>query len=277
MSLLRRLATITATSAIALAGMHTALALPVWVPTLEMPYPAPVIGGERDIRDTTSSRTTADGWVLHVEKLDEAINFSPALDGGYTTGEAFGTLTGKSWIDGAGSEELQGAYFETGYQIGCGVDVSDGADVQVAGVVGVSPSVGVQPSASVTPEAGVQAGPNVQVDLSSGAATAGAQAQADAGVSSTVGVDSEAKVDAKGEVAPTVSAHLNPGGVTTITLAGYDMDLGKLRASGGFTGAHLQINGCVGPVSVRSFVSLSTRTATSADSVAVYGDARRIR
>ena len=68
-----------------------AVALPGWVPVLETPYPGPVVGGERDIADSTATRTTADGWMLHVDKTDEAINFAPALDGGVTTGEAFGT------------------------------------------------------------------------------------------------------------------------------------------------------------------------------------------
>lgn len=123
----------------------------------------------------------------------------------------------------------------------------------------------------------MQAGPHAEVTLPSGTATVGAEAQGDAGAKAGVGVDSEAKVDSKVEVAPTVAFKLNPGGVTNITLAGYNMNLDKKRAAGGFTGAHLQINGCAGPVSIRSYVSLSTVTETSVDAVAVYGDARRIR
>lgn len=257
--------------------MGTALALPAWVPTLQFPYPGTVVGGERDIPNRAASRTTADGWVLNVEKIDEAINFAPALDGSYTTGEAFGTLTANSFITGNSDEPLLGAYFETGYQIGCGIDVSSGADVEVASVVGVSPSVGISPNAQVGVDAGVQAGPHAEVTLPSNTATVGAQGQGDAGVNATAGVDSEASVDARGEVAPTVAFHLNPGGVTTIQLAGYDMNLEKKRAAGGFTGAHLQVNGCVGEVSIRSYASLSTVTETSVDTVAVYGDARRIR
>ncbi|KAB3519018.1 hypothetical protein GC425_09820 [Corynebacterium sp. zg254] len=258
-------------------GAGSAMALPAWVPVVEFPYPGPVVGGERDIADRHVARTTADGWVLHVDKVNEAINFAPALDGGVTTGEAFGSLSGRSWIDGASDEELTGAFFETGYQIGCGVDVSDGADVQVAGVAGVSPSVGVAPSAEAGVDAGVQAGPSVQVSLPDGSGTVGADAKGDAGAKFGAKVNSEAKADSRFEVAPTVNFSLKPGGVTNVTLAGYDMNLDKKRAAGGFTGAHMQINGCAGPVSIRSYVSLSTVTDTSVDSVAVYGDARRIR
>nr|WP_276124394.1 MspA family porin [Corynebacterium lactis] len=236
-----------------------------------------MVGGEREIPNRQVVRSTVDGWVLRVEKLDEAINFAPALDGGVTTGEAFGSLSGRTRIEGQSAEPLRAGYFETGYQIGCGIDVSDGADVQVAGVAGVSPSVGVSPSTEAGVEGGVQAGPSVQVSLPDGAAKVGADAKADAGAKAGVKVDSDAKVDSRFEVAPTVNFKLKPGGVTNITLAGYDVNLEKKRAAGGFTGAHLQINGCAGPVSIRSYVSLSTVTDTSVDSVAVYGDARRIR
>ncbi|MDO4928559.1 MAG: MspA family porin [Corynebacterium sp.] len=265
MKITRRIATSVVTVACALTGATAAHALPAWVPVLELPYPGQVIGGERDIVDRAVSRTTADGWVLNVQKLDEAINFAPALDGGITTGEGFGTLTGNSWISGEGLEPLKSAYFETGYQIGCGVDISDGVAVETTAGASVSPSVGVAPSV------GVSGGPSAEVTLPSGEGTIGAEASANAGVEGNAGVDANA------ETSSTVSYQLNPGGVTNITLAGYDMNLEKLRAAGGFTGAHLQINGCVGPVYIRSYVSLATTTDTSVDYVAVYGDARRIR
>lgn len=123
-------------------------------------------------------------------------------------------------------------------------------------------------------EAGVDGGANAKVTLPQ---AQGVDVGADAGGKAGVGVDSEAKVDGKAEIAPTVAFHLDPGGVTNITLAGYNVNLDKKRAAGGFTGAHLQINGCAGPVSIRSYVTLSTVTDTSVDAVAVYGDARRIR
>lgn len=265
MKFTRRIAVSVVTIACAFTGATAAQALPAWVPVLELPYPGQVIGGERDIRDRAVSRTTADGWVLNVEKLDEAINFAPALDGGITTGEGFGTLTGNSWISGQGLEPLNSAYFETGYQIGCGVDISEGVAVETTVGGSVSPSVGVAPSGEVA------GGPSAEVTLPNFEATVGANANASAGV------DGSASVDTNAESSTTVSYQLNPGGITNITLAGYDMNLEKLRAAGGFTGAHLQVNGCVGPVYIRSYVSLATATDTSVDYVAVYGDARRIR
>ena len=225
-------------------------------PTL--PWPLPVTGGPTDLPDRATSRTTADGWVLHASKTDESVNIAPPLDASATTGEAFGTLTGNVWIDGNGAPELTGAMFDAGYQIGCGVDISDGVDVEIAGTAGVAPHA----------DAGVEGGPSVQVDLPN---VTGVSAGADATARAEVGADG------KLEVAPTVRSHLNPGGVSDISLVSMPVDPNYKRASAGFTGAHLQINGCAGPVSIRSYVTVSSTSPTSVDAVSVYGKATRIR
>ncbi|MGP9760974.1 MspA family porin [Corynebacterium sp. AOP12-C2-36] len=234
----------------------TAIAPAAAAPTL--PWPAPVTGGPTDLPDRQVSRTTADGWVLHAAKSDESVNIAPPLDASTTTGEAFGTLTGNVWIDGAGAPELTGAMFTTGYQIGCGVDISGGVDVELAGTAGIAPNA----------TAGVEGGPSVQVELPN---ITGVSAGADATARGEVGLDG------KLEAAPTVSAHLDPGGVTDVDLVSMPIDPEYKRASGGFTGAHLQVNGCAGPVSVRSYVTVSTTSPTSVDAVSVHGTATRIR
>ena len=212
------------------------------------PWPVPVFAGEKHFADRELARTTADGWGLHAAKSNESIYVAPPLDGAATTGEAFGSLNGRVWIDGAGSPALTGAQFEMGYQIGCGVDVSGGADVEVASTIGVA-------SHATT---GIEGGPSVQV---------GADATAKA----------EAGVESKAEVSPTVSGHLNPGKITNVALATMPVNPQYMRAAGGFSGAHLQINGCGGPVSIRSYVQIATISPTSTDTVAVYGDPQRIR
>jgi hypothetical protein len=224
----------------------------------DLPWPAPVTGGPTDLPDRQVSRTTADGWVLHAAKTDESVNIAGPLDASATTGEAFGTLTGNVWIDGAGAPELTGAMFDAGYQIGCGVDISGGVDVEVAGTAGIAPHA----------DAGIEGGPHVQVELPN---VTGVSAGADATARAEVGVDG------KLEVAPTVQAHLNPGGVSDISLVSMPVNPDYKRASAGFTGAHLQINGCAGPVSIRSYVTVSTTSPTSVDAVSVYGTATRIR
>lgn len=223
-----------------------------------LPWPAPVFGGEKQLPDRQLSRTTADGWTLHVKKSDEKINLAPPLDGAATTGEAFGSLNASVWIDGQGSVDLTGAQFETGYQIGCGVDVSGGADVELAGTVGVAPHA----------DAGIEGGPSVTVELPN---VTGFEAGADATGTISGGVDGKA------EASPTVSGHLAPGKVSTVALASMPVSQQHKRAAGGFTGAHLQVNGCAGPVTVRSYATIATESDTSTDSVSVYGTPQRIR
>ncbi|RAV31132.1 hypothetical protein DLJ54_09990 [Corynebacterium heidelbergense] len=208
--------------------------------------------------DREASRVTADGWGLHVRKSGESVYVNPPLDGAVTTGEAFGTVSANAWIDGAGAPELTGAMFETGYQIGCGVDVSDGVDVEVGATVGVAPHA----------DAGVEGGPSVNVELPN---ATGVSVGADATAHVNAGVDG------KGEITPSVKAHLTPGKVTNVALASMPLSREFKRAAGGFSGAHLQINGCAGPVSIRSYATVASTSPTSVDSVAVYGDPQRIR
>lgn len=224
----------------------------------DLPWPLPVAGGNMDLPDRGETRTTDDGWNLHTEKLGETLTIAPPLDGATGTGEAFGTVHAKVWIDGDGAPELTGAWFTTGYQIGCGIDMSGGIDLELATVIGSSPHA----------TAGLEGGPSVQVELPN---ITGVNAGADATGKGEVGIDG------KFEAAPTVSTHLNPGGVTNVDLASFPVDPGYKRASGGFTGAHLQVNGCAGPISIRSYVTISTTSPTSVDAVSVYGDSRRIR
>lgn len=250
------LATVAVTSVL---GVSTAQALPAFPAIGELaPWPAAVWGGEKPLADRELTRTTADGWVLHVRKSGEVINVAPPLDSSVTTGEAFGTVNGAAWIEGAGDPELSGALFETGYQIGCGVDVSGGADVEVASTVGVA-------SHATT---GIEGGPSVQVELPN---ATGVNVGADVTAMAETGVESKA------ELSPTVAAHINPGKVTNVALVSMPVSAKYKRAAGGFTGAHLQVNGCAGPVTIRSYVQLVTTSATSTDSVAVYGDPQRIR
>ncbi|OLT50396.1 hypothetical protein BJF89_10000 [Corynebacterium sp. CNJ-954] len=246
---------IAATATLGLTAITPAAA----APTLpDLPWPVPVTGGPTDLPDRQVSRTTADGWVLHASKTGESLNIAPPLDSSTTTGETFASLTGNVVIDGAGAPELTGAMFTTGYQIGCGVDISGGVDVELAGTAGIAPNA----------TAGIEGGPSVQVELPN---ITGVSAGADATGRGEVGLDG------KIEASPTVSAHLDPGGVTDVDLVSMPINPEYKRASGGFTGAHLQVNGCAGPVSVRSYVTVSATSPTSVDAVSVYGTATRIR
>ncbi|UDL75792.1 MspA family porin [Corynebacterium uberis] len=263
----------------------------------DLPWPAPATGGDTPLPDRYLERTTADGWVLHALKEQETLHINPPLDGAATTGEAFGTLSARVWIDGQGEPELTGGFFEAGYQVGCGVDISQGVDYDIAATLGVAPhgDVGVEggPHGEVGVEGGPsvnlggQAGPEVTVTLPQGNATLGADAKAkgeagaDATAKAEAGADATAKaaggVEGKAEISPRVSGHLDPGKVSNVALVSRGIDGHFKRSAGGFDGAHIQINGCAGPVSVRSYVRISTTSPTSVDVVNVYGDPRRIR
>lgn len=262
-----------------------------------VPYPGAPFGGQKQLADRYVERVSADGWVLHASKEGEVVHVAAPLDSAVTTGETFGTVSGRVWVDGQGAPELSGAFFDMGYQVGCGVEVGDGVDFEVAGTVGVAPHVmagredsrhqsqGIEggPSVNVAGEAG----PSVEVSLPDGSVKLGAdgkvkpEAGGDVTSKAERGKDSvkkrEVGLDAKAEVSPAVKGHLTPGKVTNVSLVSMPVDKEFMRAAGGFTGAHVQINGCVGPVSVRSYVTLATASRTSVDSVSVYGDAQRIR
>ncbi|AGP29837.1 MspA family porin [Corynebacterium terpenotabidum] len=223
-----------------------------------LPWPAQVSGGEVSLPDREASRTTVDGWVLHAGKSNEVINLAPALDGGMSTGEFFGSMDARVWIDGAGAPELTGAMFETGYQIGCGVDISSGVDATVGFTQGIAPHA----------DAGITGGPSVNIPLG---VINGMAVGADATATVQVGVDGKTEAD------QSFTTHLAPGTVTDVPLVSMPVDAGYKRAAAGVTGAHFQINGCLGPVSVRSYVTVSSVSPTSVDAVSVYGDPRRVR
>ncbi|MCF4007777.1 MspA family porin [Corynebacterium uropygiale] len=223
-----------------------------------LPWPLPVSGVDRGMPDRVTDKVTSDGWVVHAGKFDEHVFVNPPLDGSWTTGEAFGSVNFKGWIDGEGAPELSGAVFEAGYQVGCGIDISGGIDAEIAGALGSSPAL----------KAGVEGGPSVSVKLPNVQGV-------NAGIDGTAKV--EGSVSGKAEMAPTVSAHLNPGGITNVVLVSMPMDPQYLRASGGFSGAQVKVEGCIGPVTVRSFATVSTTSPTSVDTVSVYGDPQRIR
>lgn len=267
-------------------------------PVVDMvPWPAAPFGGEKSLENRYLEKTTEDGWVLHAEKKDETINVAPPLDSAVTTGESFGSLKAKVWITGQGEPELRGAVFEAGYQVGCGVDISTGVDYEVAGTVGVAPRVsgGVEGGPSVFggveggPKVGLggEAGPSVSVNLPEGNIQIGADGKvkgetgADATGKAEAGADATGKleggVDGKAEVSPAIKGHLQPGKIINVALVSMPIDKEYKRAAGGFTGAHLQVNGCAGPVTVRSYVTISTMSPTSIDAVNVYGDPQRIR
>lgn len=224
--------------------------------------------GERDVIAEAASEANAathENTALPLHGDENSIVIEGSENSTDTGGPGLGCVRSHSasvessgWTDGEGAPELSGAVFEAGYQVGCGIDISGGIDAEIAGALGSSPAL----------KAGVEGGPSVSVKLPNVQGV-------NAGIDGTAKV--EGSVSGKAEMAPTVSAHLNPGGITNVVLVSMPMDPQYLRASGGFSGAQVKVEGCIGPVTVRSFATVSTTSPTSVDTVSVYGDPQRIR
>lgn len=266
-------ATVGLGAALTVGFASTASAAPlVKIPTISdfLPYPL-VVNNQTAFPDREANQPTADGWNLRVNKTGESLYIAAPLDGAVTTAEAFATLRGGAWIEGQGDPAIDSGLFEMGYQLGCGVDISGGVDVQATNTIGLSPAASVNPSASNTTtldgiglETTAEA-PYVSVELPK------------INNATTVGVDGNLGVDGNAEHSHTISGHIDPGSITNIALASREVNTEYNRANASVVGAHITTTGCVGPVTVRSYVLLSTETATSSDIVAVYGDPQRLR
>lgn len=175
------------------------------------------------VPDAFESTTTGDGWNLNVRKTDEIVDQVPNLAASFFSREGFVSYRAEADITGPGRAPVNGALFETGYQVGCGTDVSSGLAVGLG--LSIGPSVGI----SVT-------GP---------------------------------KADLGAEVQPYLSTTLRPGSITDVPLKKKDLVNGRAGVS--VKNVHLKIDGCLGPVSIRSYVTFSTTSDSFDDTIAAYG------
>lgn len=105
-----------------------------------------------------------------------------------------------------------------------------------------------------------------QVDVSNGltvglAATIGPYAGL-----SVVGPD----IGGAASVSPSVSANLKPGAINTVAFA--SKALVDRHASVANDQVEIKVDGCLGPVSLRSFATITISTDTADNSTTVYGD-----
>ncbi|MGV9679285.1 MspA family porin [Nocardia sp. NPDC003482] len=119
--------------------------------------------------------------------------------------------------------------------------------------------MGSAPVNSGTLALGYQIG--CQVDVTSGAAIGLA-----IGPNISIGITSG--VGASASISPTV--YLKPGTITDIPFA--TKPLAGRHASISSDEVHIKIDGCMGPVSLRSYAQVSISTPTADSSLAVYGD-----
>ena len=118
-------------------------------------------------------------------------------------------------------------------------------------------------------EMGYQVG--CAVDVSSGVAIGlGFSIGPSVGVTVS-GTGPGAKADLSASVSPDISTTLLPGAITDVPFVSKDLSQERVAAS--VKNAHIKVDGCGGPVTIRSYAIISTTSPTSDDTLAVYGDA----
>lgn len=133
-----------------------------------------------------------------------------------------------------------------------------------ATVTGEVQGQGTAPVRSGKVEQGIQIG--CGVDVSSGA-TVGLNASFGPNVGITMAGPSAGLSATAG---PSVSMQVKPGQITSLSLGEKQMQ--GSAATIAAHGVHVKVDGCWGPVSVRTFAMVAVSTDTSDDSVYVYSD-----
>lgn len=245
----------------AVASGVAAAALVVGVPgvgvAVAAPDPAVQPGDAKPKRDTEKvpdarrEIVTDDGWKVLIRKSDEKVDRYPNLAQSPWSKEGFTTLKAIGEISGAGKVPVQAATITMGYQLGCNTDVSSGitltGGITNATTVGISPTVGV--NASVTGQGGTTGG--------QGSGTVGGNAGVTGNLSNTLAETGQ------------LSATLKPGTITTITYG--SKPLQGSYAAQTFRDVHIKVDACMGPISLRSFATVSVVTSRNTDSVTAYG------
>lgn len=106
-----------------------------------------------------------------------------------------------------------------------------------------------------------------QVDLSQGGSLSGTL---EAGINPSINSNVLSAIGPYADISGTASINLLPGNITNLGLGKKDL---KGRTGGIVVhDAHVKVDGCGGPVSVRFFATASIDTDKNDDSVNVYGD-----
>ncbi|MBF6171642.1 MspA family porin [Nocardia blacklockiae] len=168
--------------------------------------------------------------------------------------EAYATLTGSG-------ARLKEATLTMGYQVGCAVAVTS----IVAGVQGLASLFGVDANPAGGDKSSVTVRPK----------KGGAKNKPDKPATSEQSDDDNAlettvKVYPGMQLGPGVEVALAMGSVVDIPLA-----TGPVRNSRALIGVQessVRIDGCLGPAAIRSYATLTTKSALADDTIVVYGD-----
>ncbi len=127
------------------------------------------------------------------------------------------------------------------------------------GVIAGSGSVPVQAG---TVAAGFQIGCNTDV-------TSGATVGISGGPSAQMNISYPPAVVIGATVTPNISTTLRPGTIADIPFGSKKMQTGKAGIT--VDGVHVKVDGCLGPVALRAYVTVSVSTALNDNTINVYG------
>lgn len=126
---------------------------------------------------------------------------------------------------------------------------------------------GRSPVTAATVTGGFQIGCNTDV-------TSGATIGIAGGPNATLNISYPPALGIGANLQPSISSVLKPGTITDIPFG--TKRLAAAQGSINATGVHVKIDGCLGPVTVRSYVTVAISTPLNDDTVNVYGLPHRL-
>ncbi|RVW06318.1 MspA family porin [Rhodococcus spongiicola] len=186
--------------------------------------------------DSFNSLETLDGWTLNLAQLGQSINSVPPLSGVATSRDMFASQRAIATVTGQGSAPLTGGVLEVGYQIGYQVDF--------AGAI-LEAGAGVVPAAAVA------------IDFGS----------IDFNPFDNVAVEFAVETPIEGAIALEVL----PGEIATVAVQQKECVYTQCAIT--LRDIHLDLDGAVGLVSVRSYALFTSTTDLSDDVLMSYGEA----
>jgi hypothetical protein len=186
------------------------------------------------VADVTQSAVTDDGWHVSASLTNMTINSVPNMAGTAFTREGFISGKASAAIDGNGSSPVNTGTVVLGAQLGCQIDLSQGMNLGVSGDLGFG--------------------------LGGFGGTGGGSGVG--GLLSSLGPYAD--------ISPNISINLLPGKIETLGLGKRD-----LKGRSGYItvhDAHVNVDGCGGPVVIRLFTYAQISTDDGDDSVNAYGD-----
>jgi hypothetical protein len=184
------------------------------------------------VADVTQSAVTDSGWHLSATLTEMSINSVPNMAATAFTREGFISGKAVAAIDGNGKSPVNTGSIVLGAQLGCQIDLSQGMNLGLSG------------------------------DLGFGFGGFGGGVSGVGGLVSALGPFAD--------ISPNISINLLPGKIETLGLGKRD-----LKGRTGYItvhDAHVNVDGCGGPVVIRFFTYAQISTDEGDDSVNAYGD-----